>query len=109
MASKFFQDIAENHANVRDIPGVVGALEDITKGLTGDKATAKELQLVLRALKSAVLGLTEVVKKQSDDAEASQKKTREVDDELDEYKQKNLKVKFVLTFSKGKSSQSTSC
>ena len=104
MASKFFQDIAENHANVRDIPGVVGALEDITKGLTGDKATAKELQLVLRALKSAVLGLTEVVKKQSDDAEASQKKTREVDDELDEYKQKNLKGKFVISWTKGKSS-----
>ena len=62
MASQFFQDKAENHANVRDIHGVVGALEDITKALSGYKATAKELQLVLRAPKSAVLGITEVVK-----------------------------------------------
>ena len=83
-------------------------MEDITKGLSGDKATAKELQLVLRAPKSAVLGITDVVKKHSDDAEVSQKKTREAEDELDEYKQKNLKGKFVITSTKENHLQSRS-
>lgn len=92
------------HENITDISGVVMALGDATKGLKADKEklNAGELTVVLRIMKNAVLGLTDVVKKHSEDKDKVEKKTRETEDELDEYKQKNLKGKFVITSSKDK-------
>ena len=62
------------------------------------------LGLVLAKLHGAVQGLTKIVQKQSEEEESYKEEARDNADELDDYKQKNLRGKFVITATSAKPS-----
>ena len=95
MAGGAVDNIVEE-ANVKDIPGIVKVLENVGNSLAKNR-NAADLTKLLNDLKGAVLGLTNLVKDNTEETAKLNKKTRETDDELDEYKQKNLKGKFIIT------------
>ena len=103
MAFEGFDNLPK-HENIIDIAGVVSALETVTRGLVKEKPTGREIAIVLRVLKNAFVGLTEAAQKHSEEQEVVKIKTRETEDELDEYKQKNLRGKLVITASRDKPS-----
>ena len=89
-------NLDNTEVDVKDIPDIVATLETVGRSLATPK-NAKELTKLLNKLKGAVLGLTNLVKDNTEEQGKLEKRTRETEDELDQHKQKNLKGKFIIT------------
>lgn len=88
---------------MEEIKSVYDNLKDLTESLD-HKHTAAQLQEKIKSLMSSVKVLADVVVKCSKEKESSEN-TRELEDEVDDYKQKNLAGKFVITCDRKKPSE----
>ena len=88
---------------MEEIKSVYDNLKDLTESLD-HKHTAAQLQEKIKRLMSSVKVLADVVVKCSKEKESSEN-TRELEDEVDDYKQKNLAGKFVITCDRKKPSE----
>ena len=88
-----------------DLSKVYEDLKAVTEALDPQKKqTVPTLTTQLRNLQQSVTDLAKFVSKQSEEKEVSDKNNRELEDEVDDYKQKNLAGKFVITSDKRKPS-----
>ena len=86
-----------------DITGVLETLNAAARELAvPGKSSCNKLEGILEKLNKAVKDLASVVQKQSEGDKTYKDQARENADELDDYKQKNLKGKFVITASSKK-------
>ena len=86
-----------------DISGVLETLKSAAKDLAvPGKSSCNKLEGILEKLSKAVKDLANVVQKQSEEDKGYKDQARENADELDDYRQKNLKGKFVITASSKK-------
>jgi hypothetical protein len=85
--------------NMADITGILKALNDATNTITG-ATTIKVLGGAVTILKEALMNLTNIVQEQSEEEKKNKREARHNADELDDYKQKSLKGKFVITVNK---------
>ena len=90
---------------MEEIKSVYDNLKDLTDSLDHkQKHTAAQLQEKMKSLMSSVKVLADAVVKCSNEKESSEN-TRELEDEVDDYKQKNLAGKFVITCDRKKPSE----
>ena len=96
--------IKENN-NMADLSEVYKNLKPLMDALDlKQKQNVGTLTTHLGELRKSVELLTNYISKQSQEKEVSDKKSRELEDEVDDYKQKNLSGKFVITCDKNKPS-----
>ena len=89
-----------------DISKVLTDLTEVTSGLAG-KLSCNTLSDSLKKLQTTVGDLAKIVKEQLEekkDKDNLEDRTRVTEDELDDYKQKSLRGKFVITSTKDKES-----
>ena len=88
-------NITEVFANVQQV------IDDHKKN---NKHSVATLTTSIEGLQQATLVFAKVVKELSKDKDALEVRTRETEDELDDYKQRNLKGKFIISSTPGKAS-----